>query len=596
MRLAAITNWAYAITVTLTLASGGAMLIASSAEEGERQSVAQRYLLDQATSELDVEVLEASDLARQYVISGRPADLIAYRQELASLVNMEQRTRSIRDAGASADEVGALYDLIRSTDRLRDVEQAALSVLARGERNAAIESLFSPDFEREIDGLRKSVERFQDRLGHRTDAAVQQAVVASKLWRAIAESTLALTGLVFAFVLYFVFRRRVLHPVVKLSDVVSRLAAQDFAVEPPIYERVDEIGDMAQALRVFRENGIVRQRLEREREIDRAMRDSLSRMTERMHGCSSVLDLVRVVQRFGPEFVPQLGGRLYLLDGARDLLTEACSWNGPVHSATEFVADECWGLRRGSLHRPVGHHIDVPCAHLQISDGRIPSSYCLPLMGQHGALGMLYLESAGDSKTEHVSDEYLRMLAENVGLALDNLRLRETLQHLAMADPLTKLQNRRQLDLWLERQLKETERSGVPLSCAMIDIDFFKRFNDDHGHEAGDAVLRAVGGALKSSVIDSESVFRYGGEEFVVLMVGRDAQGAIDRAEKIRAVIAALVVEHDGHRLGNVTASIGVASAPSQCSRTALVHVADAALLRAKRKGRNMVETAVTSG
>ncbi|WP_213780785.1 sensor domain-containing diguanylate cyclase [Caballeronia sp. dw_276] len=591
MRLATITNWAYAITVTLTVASGAAMLMATSTEKEERQLVAQRYLLDQATSRLDVAVLGATDLARQYVISGRPADLTAYRQELASLADMEERTRSIRDAGASADEIGALHDLISSTDRLRDAERLAFSAFASGQRNASIESLFSLDFERELDGLRKNVERFQDRLDHRTDAAVQQAVVASKLWRTIAELTLALTGLVFAFVLYFVFRRRVLHPVVKLSDVVSRLAAQDFAVEPPTYDRIDEIGDMAQALRVFRENGIVRQRLEHEREIDRAMRDSLSRMTERMHGCSNVQDLVRVVQRFGPEFVPQMGGRLYLLDDARDILTEACSWNGPVHTESEFIADECWGLRRGSLHRPVGAHIDIPCAHLNI-DSHIPNSYCLPLMGQHGALGMLYLESEDDAKTEHVSDEYLRMLAENVGLALDNLRLRETLQQLAMADPLTKLQNRRQLDIWLGTQMEETERSGVPLSCAMIDIDFFKRFNDDHGHEAGDAVLRAVGGALKSSAVDSESVFRYGGEEFVVLMIGRDAQGAIDRAEKIRAVIAALVVEYDGHRLRNVTASIGVASAPSQCSRTALVQVADAALLRAKRKGRNMVETA----
>ncbi|MDR5837113.1 sensor domain-containing diguanylate cyclase [Caballeronia sp. LZ034LL] len=593
MRLSTITNWAYAVTVTLTLASGAAMLAASSSQETERAAVAQRYALDQATSNLDVEVNTLSALARQYVVSGHPTDLAAYQHELSSLGAVEERTRHIADAGARADELDALHDALRLADGMRDIERAALAAASAGDRNKAIDIAFSTEFGRELERIRQDVERFQYRLDQRTELAVQRAEEVARAWRLVAESMLVVTGLVFLFVLYFIFRRRVLHPVVKLSDVVNRLAAQDFAVEPPRYDRIDEIGDMAQALRVFRENGLVRQRLEREREADRAMRDSLSRMTQRLHGCNDTQDLIGVVERFTPELLPQTSGRLYLLDADRNVMVAACSWKNPQHSASEFPADACWGIRRGSLHRPAGHQLDVPCAHLELRGDVIPDSCCLPLAGQHGALGMLYLEHEKGAQQESSFDEYLRMLAENVGLALDNLHLRDTLRELAMADSLTGLRNRRQLDLWLRDELTELAHAGLELSCAMIDIDYFKRFNDDHGHDAGDAVLRAVGRVLRQTARDADLVFRYGGEEFVVLMVGLGPEEAMRRAEALRVSIAALVVDHDGQALGPVTASIGVASAPAECSRAALMQVADGALFEAKRKGRNRVERAV---
>ena len=93
-----------------------------------------------------------------------------------------------------------------------------------------------------------------------------------------------------------------------------------------IRDRVDEIGDMAQAIRIFRENGLERQRLESERDADRAMRDLLSRMTQRLQGCDTMDDLKDVVQRFVPEITPGLAGRLYLLDRQRNMVVEACGW------------------------------------------------------------------------------------------------------------------------------------------------------------------------------------------------------------------------------------------------------------------------------
>jgi len=592
MRLATITNWAYGVTVAMTLASGTTMLLASSAEDRERAAVEQRYALDQATSGIDEDVAALSGLARQFAISGGAADLTAYQREAATLAAVEERTRHIRDAGASADELAALHEAIRWADALGDQQRKALAARRSGDRTGAIDILFAPEYERELDRVQASIEHFQYRIDQRTDAALRAASSTSRLWRNVSEVVLGATGVLFLCVLFFIFRQRVLRPVVKLSDVVGRLAAQDYAVEPPAYGQIDEIGDITQALRVFRENGLERQRLERERDADRAVRDLLSRMTQRMQSCDTTRDLQHVVQRFMPEVLPQLAGRLYLLDGARGAMVEACSWSNPLHSVSEFSATACWALRRGSPHRAAGAHFDVPCDHLRHDGPDVPDTICLPLAGQHGTLGLLYFECRAEIAASEIPDIYLETLVENVSLALDNLRLRDALHALAMADPLTTLANRRQLDETLERHLAESQRTNTPISCAMIDVDHFKRFNDDFGHDAGDAVLRAVGEALQQSVREGHLVFRYGGEEFLILMPGWELEAATERAEEIRLRIAALSLQHDGKALGSITVSLGVATAPTQCTQASLVRTADAALLRAKRAGRNRVVTA----
>jgi diguanylate cyclase (GGDEF)-like protein len=591
MRLITITNWAYGVTVALTFASGTTMILASSAQQHERAAVGQRYLLDRATATVDEDVMALSELARQFTINGDAADLLAYRRGRSELAPVEARTRHIRDAGAGADELRTLHEALGWADALQAQQLQAIAARQRGDLHAAVGILFSAEYERELDRSRAAVERFQYRLDQRTGDDLRVAEQTARNWRAASEVMLAITGLLFVFVLYFVFRRRVLHPVVKLSDVIGRLAAQDYEAEPPQYDRIDEIGDMAQALRVFRENGIERQKLEIERDTDRAVRDLLSRMTQRLQGCDTVAELKTVISRFIPEVAPQLAGRLYLLDPTRNVLVEACAWLNPSHSITEFSPLACWALRRNAAHRPSGEAFDVPCVHL--AGGNVPDSLCLPLSGQNGILGLLYFEPCAAASGTRLSDTYLDMVAENIGLALDNLRLREALRSLAMTDPLTTLPNRRQLDEVVARELTIAEREGTSISCAMIDIDHFKRFNDEHGHDAGDVVLRAVGQTLKEAVRDTNLVFRYGGEEFLLLMPGMEADAAIERAEEIRHRIAALRVQHEGQDLGPVTASIGLACAPLQTDWHSLVQSADAALLRAKQAGRNCVLTAV---
>ncbi|WP_040325997.1 diguanylate cyclase, partial [Aurantimonas manganoxydans] len=579
----------------LTLISGGTMLLASGVQERERAAVAQRYRLDHATSAIGAEMYVLTGQARQYVITGDPTHLIVYDREEKALQSLENRTRRISEAGASPEELDLLKQALRWADTLRDEQRAAIEAYGQGQQDRARSIMFGAEYERELDRAERLIERFQYQLDQRTAAAVDAATNVSRVWRLASEVTLGTTALLFLFVLYFLFKRRVLHPVVKLSDVVARLAAQDYDVEPPAYDKIDEIGDMAQAIRVFRENGLERQRLERERSADLAMRDLLARMTQRMQACDTQQGLEEVVQRFMPEIAPALAGRLYLLDHARNMMIAGCSWLSPVHSRIEFAPIGCWALRRGVPHRHAGIEIDVPCEHLDFADGAPADSICLPLTSQRQTLGLLYLEprDGEDYDPNQTLEIYLKMLAENIGLALANLRLRETLREMAMADPLTGLANRRALDSRFAFEVAETERLGRSFSCVMLDIDHFKRFNDDHGHDAGDAVLRAVGETLTGVTREAGMVFRYGGEEFVLLMPGLDCEQARERGEVVRQAINALTINHEGEVLGPITVSLGLASAPEHCARSRLVQVADAALLEAKAAGRNRIHISV---
>ncbi|AHE53522.1 diguanylate cyclase [Sphingomonas sanxanigenens] len=597
MRLATIINLAYGATVLLTLASGTTMLLASNALDRERAAVAQREQLDRASADLGKDALVLSEHARQYIITGHAADLEAYDREFARLRADESRIRKLGDAGAGVDEIGAVLDAMRLAETLHDEQRTAIDAQRSGNETQARAIVFGAPYERQLDRVEEQVDRFQDRLNRRIDADVGQATGIARLWRTTSAIVLVATGLLFVFVLAFVIRLRVLRPVVRLSDVVTRLAAQDYAAEMPATDQIDEIGDMAHAIRVFRENGLERQRLEEEAKDDRATRDLLSRMMQRLQGADTMRDLTEVVQRFVPEIVQGMSGILYLHDRHRNAMVERCRWKLPRHSRSEFTPIACWALRRGSSHRPEGAMIDVPCDHLDRIPGAIVNSICLPLIAQREALGLLYFEPIADAGERSATPEtYMQMLAENISLAVASLRLRDALREMAMADPLTGLANRRQLDTMLDLLLAESERSGQTVSAVMLDVDHFKRFNDMFGHDAGDLVLREVGAVLRDAVHDGGLAFRYGGEEFLLVLPAVGTSGAIDLAEQIRQRIAALHLVHDGRPLGAVTASIGVANTPDHVAGGRLVRAADAALLHAKQHGRDRVIVAVRDG
>jgi len=180
---------------------------------------------------------------------------------------------------------------------------------------------------------------------------------------------------------------------------------------------------------------------------------------------------------------------------------------------------------------------------------------------------------------------------QKIGIALSSISLREELQKYSYEDALTGLKNRRYFDQLLEHESAVALRGDQPLSLLMVDIDHFKRFNDTHGHEAGDSALKAVAGVLARHFRDSDVVCRFGGEEFVIIMAGSTAKAAYDKARELAHAVRAMPVEHGGFELGHVTISVGVSSWP-ECSDSpdSLLGLADRALYRAKEAGRDRVE------
>ena len=141
-------------------------------------------------------------------------------------------------------------------------------------------------------------------------------------------------------------------------------------------------------------------------------------------------------------------------------------------------------------------------------------------------------------------------------------------------------------------EIGRSERTMSPLACLMVDIDHFKRFNDSHGHDAGDEVLRAVGGVLNDALREDGYAFRLGGEEFVLLMPGFSLDQAMTRARQVQDHIRNLRVEHRRQEVGPITASFGLAVFPVHGRAETLVQTADAALLRAKAQGRDQIVVA----
>nr|WP_227015557.1 MULTISPECIES: diguanylate cyclase [Enterobacter] len=561
------------------------MLMASGADTAERQAIELRQNFDELTENIETDAWKQSDLARLYVIKKNPQILDEYNASEKKLKSIELKLEKLQDTGASDDELALLHDGLKIIDALQDEQQAALTSAARGEDAQAVALLYGMPYEQELERAQTQIDRFRQILDKRVIASVREATKKSKALRTASEVMVGLTALLFLFVLGFILKRRVLHPVVRLSDVVHRLASQDFAVETPNFNQIDEIGDMAQAIRIFRENGLARQRLEKERDADWAIRELLARMTQRLQGCENFDDVINVAELFAPNIAPGIAGRLYVFD--RDPWQMRCvaQWLSPADDEATFHPDACWAVRRGQSHPPVNGEPDVACYHLPESQAE--SALCVPLIAQGEAIGLLSFQNITPENAP--ARAYLELMAEALGLALANQRLRDALLEKALFDPLTGLRNRHHLEDTLHTQMTQAMRNGEPLSCMMIDIDHFKSINDRFGHEAGDQVIKNVATIVQRAAHDGGLAFRYGGEEFLVLLPGAGEAEAHACAQKIYNGVHALSLRYGLTEIGPVDVSIGIASYPEHAQSDNLLRAADVALYRAKELGRSRI-------
>ncbi len=193
---------------------------------------------------------------------------------------------------------------------------------------------------------------------------------------------------------------------------------------------------------------------------------------------------------------------------------------------------------------------------------------------------------------KQIDDDYRYQLAintsENLSLALSSFRLRQALRYQSVRDPLTRLYNRRYMQESLERELARMKRNDTHLAVIMLDLDHFKRFNDTHGHAAGDAVLQKLADYFQSNLRTEDIASRYGGEEFTLVLSNIDAENAARRADILRKGVHGLDVIFQEQPLGEFSVSMGLAMYPDDGETPeVLLQAADKALYRAKQDGRN---------
>jgi diguanylate cyclase (GGDEF)-like protein len=349
----------------------------------------------------------------------------------------------------------------------------------------------------------------------------------------------------------------------------------------------------------------------------------LTEMAELLQASRTADEAYEAISRSGAMLLPDSAGAVHVIKPSRDVVTVVASWGAQPVSRPSFEPQDCWALRRGRAHFSPGGPTRLRCPHLADADPLL-ASLCIPLIAHSETLGILELihptvgtaEPAAEPSPETgelaeglgVSDGWsaeaaaafpedrrrLAMtLAEHTALHVANFRLRETLLTQSTRDPLTGLFNRRFMEESLERELRRAARDETELAVLMLDLDHFKSFNDNHGHAAGDAQLRALAEYLQNHVRAEDVACRYGGEEFTIIMPGASLVDARDRAGLLRVGIRNLSTPSGGATLDPVTVSIGVSVYPlNGATSEELMHAADEALFDAKKRGRDRVRLA----
>jgi diguanylate cyclase (GGDEF)-like protein len=324
----------------------------------------------------------------------------------------------------------------------------------------------------------------------------------------------------------------------------------------------------------------------------RQLADTLRRLSllgEMLQSCREPDEAIAVIERALPPLLPDMSGCLSLINASHNMVEARMHWGvrGADLAESVFAPDDCWGLRRSQAHPGFGEIAAPACAHLVHAGVTAGHMLCLPLSAQGQILGVLSLVS--DHAFDPGSRELMLTVGDQLALAIANLRLQQSLREQSIRDPLTGLFNRRYLEASLPRELARAERRRSHVALLMLDLDHFKRYNDSHGHDAGDALLGQFGNALSHLCRGEDIACRYGGEEFTVLLVDIDAESALVRAEAIRSATSRIELRHRGQRLPPPSVSIGIAMSVEGILPEELKRAADQALYRAKREGRDRV-------
>lgn len=356
------------------------------------------------------------------------------------------------------------------------------------------------------------------------------------------------------------------------------------------------------------ENYSLRQQLESLLNEARLNEDKMRRFDQlerQLIGAHSLIDLIHLLltdyrQAFGIEFVSlALVDREY--EAARIIETESGSehvgkpFPGLIFVQSPTLLEEIYQHRRYPVLSAFEPHVHANLFHAGRS--QIASAAFLPLVRQGELIGSLHLGSSNPQRySAEAGTAFLERLANIIAICIETALSQERLKRVGLTDGLTGVQNRRYFEYRCPVEVSQARRHKQPLACMFLDIDKFKRINDTHGHQTGDEVLRGTARVIQEELRASDTISRFGGEEFVVLLPQTAGHYALEIAERIReAVSRRPFVSSSGEKI-HMTVSIGLAMldhhdqiSDIDCLAKQLVADADKAVYLAKHQGRNQV-------
>lgn len=333
------------------------------------------------------------------------------------------------------------------------------------------------------------------------------------------------------------------------------------------------------------------ERQQQQTRIDKSTREIelLRQLANMLAACKDIHEAQLVVKDIVPRLLGNVNGCISIMRESRNLLEVEIDWGEKWPAATAFSPQDCWAMRKGKAHLSHDKHQSLNCNHMSRKNTK-DTTLCIPLTAHGNTVGIIHLNFPNSGSL--VPDDIQQLaftLAEHLGLALANLRLQDKLRSQALRDSLTGLYNRRYFEDKLEKEWSLVYQSDAPqpLSIIMLDLDHFKRFNDNFGHDAGDYVLKELASLLMHSIDDRSVVCRLGGEEFSVICPNTSEPEAIAVAETIIKKVRELHLSIKGLSLGQLGISAGISTYLDICvPEEELVKLADTALYKAKERGR----------
>ncbi len=315
----------------------------------------------------------------------------------------------------------------------------------------------------------------------------------------------------------------------------------------------------------------------------------IAKLSDLLQTCATTTEAYPVVAVTAKSLFPKASGALARAEKGTHDLTRVAAWGTDQVMLADFLSEDCWALRTGQRREVEEPESAAQCRHFS----RTPHGpyICMPLIVRGETSGLLYFGLGEGAVIDDDLRQTMQTFGDVVKLSLVNIEQLELLGQQAIRDHLTGLFNRRYLVETLPREVRRAQRSGSQLTIAMLDIDFFKNFNDEYGHDAGDKVLSELGLVLRQSLRTEDIACRYGGEEFVIALPECDLATARARLLQICLAAKAKTPVFRGRTLPNITLSVGLATLSGALPTTeSLITAADNAMYLAKNNGRDRIE------